>query len=221
MTVPGILPTYQRYVNGVPVPVGRKALRMREKYIILLVFLTFGTVCFGAFFFLPDLRDRVTVSEVRKHMGGEMFGPGHDHPGGMQVDNHGDVIDVHKFQDKGRLEEKIAEDWARQKALEELSNKLQLPKDDALKHKNEIEEEKVRVKEAEFVKKMEIEKEEKQKALETIHREHEGGAGTQGGEPADPEVKAKRDKVKEVLYFLSAALLTAESKILIFKDFFL
>ena len=67
MAASSVLPTFQRYVNGIPVPQGRKSLRMREKYIIVLVFLTFGVVCFGAFFFLPDLRDRVSVAEMRKH----------------------------------------------------------------------------------------------------------------------------------------------------------
>ena len=65
----GMLPTYQRYVNGVLIPSSRKTLRLKEKYILLLVFVSFSTVCFGAFFFLPDLRDRMTMDEVRKQMG--------------------------------------------------------------------------------------------------------------------------------------------------------
>ncbi|KAF7992379.1 hypothetical protein HCN44_001704 [Aphidius gifuensis] len=52
-----LLPSYNRFVNGVPVPLfSRRSFRPREKYLILLVFLTFGVVCFGAFFFLPDFR---------------------------------------------------------------------------------------------------------------------------------------------------------------------
>lgn len=52
----GILPTYQRFVNGVPVAFARRSFRPREKYVILLVFATFGLVCFGTFFFLPEFR---------------------------------------------------------------------------------------------------------------------------------------------------------------------
>lgn len=56
-TSAGVLPSYQRFANGVPVPLfTRRSFRPREKYLILLVFLTFGVVCFGAFFFLPDFR---------------------------------------------------------------------------------------------------------------------------------------------------------------------
>lgn len=53
----GVLPSYQRLANGVPVPLfSRRSFRPREKYLILLVFMTFGVVCFGAFFYLPDFR---------------------------------------------------------------------------------------------------------------------------------------------------------------------
>jgi hypothetical protein len=33
---------------------GKNAFRAREKYLILMVLVTFGCVCFGAIFFLPD-----------------------------------------------------------------------------------------------------------------------------------------------------------------------
>jgi len=50
----GILPQFQRVNAGVPVSMIRKSLRPREKCLILLVFVTLGVVCFGAFFYLPD-----------------------------------------------------------------------------------------------------------------------------------------------------------------------
>lgn len=56
MTNTSTLPTYQRFVNGVPVPFSRRSFRPREKYVIFLVFLTFGLVCFGTFFFLPEFK---------------------------------------------------------------------------------------------------------------------------------------------------------------------
>lgn len=74
----GGLPTYQKYVNGVPVPQRRTAtLRMREKYVVLLVFVTFMMVCFGAFLFLPDFGNRVNVIDIKKQMqvGDSLFIP--------------------------------------------------------------------------------------------------------------------------------------------------
>lgn len=203
-----LLPTYRRYVNGVPQPIGRKSLRLREKYIILLVFVTFGTVCFGAFFFLPDLRDRVAMIEVRRQLqnaGNEMFVPGVNH-----MNQHGDV-DIHKVDDQRRLGGKIAEELEKQKSLEELSKKLNLPTEDTLKVKNEIELEKEKLKENEKIKEMEMKKEEDKKLIENVHKEHEGGSGTRGGEPAEPDVKEKRDKIKEVTLFIHNREYTSET----------
>lgn len=67
MTAGGILPNYQRFVNGVPVPFSRKSFRPREKYVIFLVFITFGLVCFGTFFFLPEFKgSKSTADSVYK-----------------------------------------------------------------------------------------------------------------------------------------------------------
>lgn len=63
MTVTGILPTYQRFVNGVPVPFSRRYFRPREKYVILLAVLTFCLVFFCTFFFLPEFRGTNNYSE--------------------------------------------------------------------------------------------------------------------------------------------------------------
>lgn len=66
MSARGILPTYQRFVNGMPVPFSRRSFRPREKYVIFLVFVTFGLVCFGTFFFLPEFRTGGTAESVYK-----------------------------------------------------------------------------------------------------------------------------------------------------------
>ena len=113
MASSGVLPTYQRYINGVPVPTSRKTLRLREKYIVILVFLTFGTVCFGAFFFLPDLRDRMTVDGLKQTdlQLGNVFVPqridGRGHGGGVNRHNPGDYEDQHKIDDRNKLNSKI------------------------------------------------------------------------------------------------------------------
>jgi len=49
--------SYQKLVNRVAVPsFSRRSFRPRERYLILLVFVTFTIVCFGAFFYLPEYR---------------------------------------------------------------------------------------------------------------------------------------------------------------------
>lgn len=63
MTATGILPTYQRFVNGVPVPFSRRYFRPREKYVIILAVLTFCLVFFCTFFFLPEFRGTNSFSE--------------------------------------------------------------------------------------------------------------------------------------------------------------
>lgn len=63
MTATGILPSYQRFVNGVPVPFSRRYFRPREKYVIILAVLTFCLVFFCTFFFLPEFRGTNTLSE--------------------------------------------------------------------------------------------------------------------------------------------------------------
>ncbi|CAH1975273.1 unnamed protein product [Acanthoscelides obtectus] len=66
MSATGILPTHQRFVNGVPVPSSRRSFRARERYVIFLVFLTFGLICFGTFFFLPEFKTGGTAESVYK-----------------------------------------------------------------------------------------------------------------------------------------------------------
>lgn len=64
----GLLPSYQRFANRVPATLfSRRSFRPREKYLILLVFVTFGLICFGGYFFLPDyssLSDDSAVNRV-------------------------------------------------------------------------------------------------------------------------------------------------------------
>jgi len=106
----GLLPTYQqqKYVNGVPIStVGRRTLRLREKYILLLVISVFAFVCFGAILFMPDMRDRVVSADGQ--IGpvdiGDMFVPRlpavgiqNRHGQGSRRDPH-DVNDARVFRD--------------------------------------------------------------------------------------------------------------------------
>ncbi|KAL8581913.1 hypothetical protein ACOMHN_010287 [Nucella lapillus] len=191
MAASGVLPSYQRYVNGVPVPSSRKTLRLREKYIILLVFATFGIVCFGAFFFLPNLQDRVTMVEVRKQFrdaGEGLFLPQQESGGAGKILRHDDIVDPHKIDDKIRL----------QNAVKEAFEKQGLKEDEAKKMKDKIQEDKEKI----IQKKKEEEeakKEEEKKKASVVDRDHQGHPGAQGGEPSDSTVKEKRNKIREMM----------------------
>lgn len=68
-----ILPTHHRFQ---PIPVHRSGLRLREKYVLMLIFIAFLLLCFGAFFFVPDLRDRTYLEDAYKRFvgaGGDVF----------------------------------------------------------------------------------------------------------------------------------------------------
>jgi mannosyl-oligosaccharide alpha-1,2-mannosidase len=137
-TSTGVLPSYQRFANGVPVPLfSRRSFRPREKYLILLVFLTFGIVCFGAFFFLPDFRTGGaavnSVYRVYQHMqkaGPDLLLPvpprasseikgsrsAGGHPNAVPPGHEGsDHQDVHLVEDKQKLQVRNA------RSLESLS----------------------------------------------------------------------------------------------------
>jgi len=57
------LPTHVRGGNPTAAPsfAGRKTLRVKEKYVLVLVLITFGFVLYGSFFFLPDKIDQLQV----------------------------------------------------------------------------------------------------------------------------------------------------------------
>uniref|UniRef100_A0A182N1H5 Uncharacterized protein n=1 Tax=Anopheles dirus TaxID=7168 RepID=A0A182N1H5_9DIPT len=114
-----MLPTYQRVSSGggagggtagsgtVTNPLaGRRSFRSREKCLILLVLSTFGFVCFGGFFFLPDnfSADRVLKAYKQfQRAGPEIFIPAPPHaPHGRTGEE-----DVHKQDDRVKLAEKI------------------------------------------------------------------------------------------------------------------
>ncbi|KAL3883745.1 hypothetical protein ACJMK2_029979 [Sinanodonta woodiana] len=198
----GVLPNYQRYVNGVPVPQGRRTLRFREKYIIVLVFLSFSAVCFGAFFFLPDLRDRVNMSEMKRQIqnaGNEIFVPRAIGSAGILKHDPDEFVDMHHIEDRANIRKKIEIDWEREKMLEALGKKVNMSKDDASKVKSNIEEDKKKILEQKKEQEEKERQEKDKKAVEVVKMEHEGVEGGRGGEPSDPDVKTKRDKVKEMM----------------------
>lgn len=119
----GILPSYQRFVNGVPVPsISRRSFRLREKYLIVSVLLTFGIVWLGALFYLPEFKSSNSVNDsvynVYKRI--QKAGPELLMPPPLAQNDVGDfpVIahhgeegdDPHVVEDRNRLQAKIEED---------------------------------------------------------------------------------------------------------------
>ena len=69
-----ILPTHHSRFQTIPLH--RSGLRLREKYVLMLIFIAFLLLCFGAFFFVPDLRDRTYLEDAYKRFvgaGGDIF----------------------------------------------------------------------------------------------------------------------------------------------------
>lgn len=201
MAASGVLPTYQRYVNGVPVPSSRKTLRLREKYIILLVFATFGIVCFGAFFFLPNLQDRVTMVEVRKRFrdaGEGLFLPQQEGARNavLRHDDNNNIVDPHKIDDKIRLQMNIEKDWENARVKEELE-KHGIKEGEVKQIKDNIQEDKEKIRQKQKEEEEKKKAEERKKALK-VDKDHKGHPGAQGGEPSETSVREKRDKIKEV-----------------------
>ena len=170
----GVLPTYQRYVNGVPITQTRKTLKLREKYIVLLVFVTFSTVCFGAFFFLPDLRDSVNVRDIRQQFnqhGEDVFIPRADAPG-IVNHNPGDADDPHKRDDKTALRDKI------KNGLDDVRKQLNISKNEHDAHREDIQDAKNKI----------LEKQKEEEALKEKKRLEDLAKEIQDHEPHKPGV---------------------------------
>lgn len=201
-TASSILPSYQRFVNGVPVPLfSRRSFRPREKYLILLVFLTFGVVCFCTFFFLPDFRAGTSgaavnsVYRVYEHMqkaGPELLIPAPPrlqgglkgfmgHPNAVPFGHEGiDNQDVHLLEDKQKLQAKINEEYQQQKTLEKPEvkddSRVRASSSSSLVHYR------------------------KDDVLETVPPAPASKFPlTVGGEDKDPVARERRDKVKEMM----------------------
>ena len=200
-----MLPTYQRYVNGVPVPQKRNTLRLREKYIVLLVFVTFGTVCFGAFFFLPDLRDRVSVNGLRKDFANDVFlpKPVDVAPGRVIRHSPDEDVDDHQIGDQLKLINKIKAEQKREQIDAQMREKLNISKGEHEKVKQDIKEEKEKIVQDKKDQDKKKEEEEKEKNLKEV-KDHAGVAGGQGGVPSDEETKKRQDTVRDVSTFIVA-----------------
>uniref|UniRef100_A0A8C5U0B1 alpha-1,2-Mannosidase n=11 Tax=Neoaves TaxID=3078114 RepID=A0A8C5U0B1_9PASS len=160
-------------------------LRLSEKFILLLILSAFITLCFGAFFFLPDsskhkrfdlgLED-VLIPHVDTSKGGKNLG-------GFLI--HGQGHDEHRHrEEEERLRNKIRADH--EKALEEAKEKLKKSRDEI---QAEIQTEKNKV--------VQELKKKDSKPLPPVPLPNL--VGINSGEPADPDIREKRNKVKEMM----------------------
>ncbi|KAG1681970.1 Mannosyl-oligosaccharide 1,2-alpha-mannosidase IB [Nymphon striatum] len=113
------LPLYKRYINGVPLPTNsRKTLRLREKYILFIILILFGFVCYISIFFLPDLRGNKNISKAYKGLRKpveDVFLPRPEeasrNSAGYNVILHGlnndIVLEPHVLDDKAKLLKKV------------------------------------------------------------------------------------------------------------------
>uniref|UniRef100_A0A7M4F1S4 Mannosidase alpha class 1A member 2 n=1 Tax=Crocodylus porosus TaxID=8502 RepID=A0A7M4F1S4_CROPO len=190
MTTPALLPLSGRRIPALNVgtasfPHHRATLRLSEKFILLLILSAFITLCFGAFFFLPDsskhkrfdlgLED-VLIPHVDTSNGGKNLG-------GYLI--HGQGHDEHRHrEEEERLRNKIQADH--EKALEEAKEKLKKSRDEI---QAEIQTEKNKV--AQDMKKKD------DKPLPPVPLPNL--IGINGGEPEDLDIREKRNKIKEMM----------------------
>ncbi|XP_042723190.1 mannosyl-oligosaccharide 1,2-alpha-mannosidase IB [Lagopus leucura] len=190
MSAPALLPLAGRRLPALNLgassfPHHRATLRLSEKFILLLILSAFITLCFGAFFFLPDsskhkrfdlgLED-VLIPHVDTSKGGK-------HLGGFLI--HGQGHDEHRHrEEEERLRNKIRADH--EKALEEAKEKLKKSRDEI---QAEIQTEKNKV-----VQEM---RKKDSKPLPPVPLPNL--IGINSGEPADPDIREKRNKIKEMM----------------------
>ncbi|KAF1631558.1 Mannosyl-oligosaccharide 1,2-alpha-mannosidase IB, partial [Eudyptes filholi] len=190
MTTPALLPLSGRRLPPLNLgasafPHHRATLRLSEKFILLLILSAFITLCFGAFFFLPDsskhkrfdlgLED-VLIPHVDTSKGGKNLG-------GFLI--HGQGHDEHRHrEEEERLRNKIRADH--EKALEEAKEKLKKSRDEI---QAEIQTEKNKV--------VQELKKKDSKPLPPVPLPNL--IGINSGEPSDPDIREKRNKIKEMM----------------------
>lgn len=132
MPQPSLLSMHNRYLNGVPLPSGRKPFRSKERYLIVIVFCTLVLMFCGTFFYLPELRPsygaRESVLKVYKHVqeaGPDLLIPAPPFAEEVKSNrnlnrhyNSHNEVDPHVLEDRQKLQAKIEEEQRNQKVLE-------------------------------------------------------------------------------------------------------
>lgn len=216
MATTGILPTYQRFLNGAPVPAStRRSFRPREKYLILLVFLSFGLISFALIYYLPEFKsgNRPTENSVYKvvgllksiqNAGPELLIPAPPHgeevsdfPGKLvhgvlrhSVESH---QDPHRLEDRAKLLAKINEE-------EKSGDKTWLEKPVVLKNSVSVTQTTKTVGDTGIKPVGQVDGAQLAvNLLQTVPPlESDHYPVIYGGEDKDPTARVRRDKVKEV-----------------------
>uniref|UniRef100_A0A674PPM8 alpha-1,2-Mannosidase n=1 Tax=Takifugu rubripes TaxID=31033 RepID=A0A674PPM8_TAKRU len=194
MTTPALLPLSGRRIptlspGASSFPHHRATLRLSEKFILLLILSAFVTLCFGAFFFLPD-----NSKHKRFDLGLEDVLIPHIDPPKEGKHSSGQVVihgqgghDEHRHREEEEsLRDKIRADHER--ALQEAKEKLRKSREEL---QAEIQTEKNKV--VEDLKK----KDSGPKPLPPVPMPKV--VGVSDGEPLEPDVKEKRDKIREMM----------------------
>ncbi|MBN3288729.1 MA1A2 mannosidase, partial [Polyodon spathula] len=191
MNTPALLPISGRRIPTLnpgfsSFPHHRATLRLSEKFILLLILSAFITLCFGAFFFLPDsskhkrfdlgLED-VLIPHIDPIKEGK-------HPGGHIIHGQGGHDEHRHREDEEHLRNKIRADHER--VLEEAKEKLKKSREEL---RAQIQTEKNKV--AQDLKKKDS------KPLPPVPIPKL--VGIHDGDPGDPDVKEKRDKIREMM----------------------
>lgn len=186
-----VLPTHHKFHT---IPVNRSGLRLREKYVLVLIFTAFLLLCFGTFFFVPDLRDRTYLEDAYKRfvgVGGDIFpikAPKTpvvkvaEEPNSKSGRNGG----IDPSEPKEILD----------RAHEETTMKV------SLSHKELIE--KIRKEKEKFIQERKAQAEEETRAkidklVNSSTVDETGAKGISGGEPLDKIVKERRDFIKKMM----------------------
>uniref|UniRef100_A0A8C1QX31 alpha-1,2-Mannosidase n=1 Tax=Cyprinus carpio TaxID=7962 RepID=A0A8C1QX31_CYPCA len=190
MTTPALLPLSGRRIptlspGASSFPHHRATLRLSEKFILLLILSAFITLCFGAFFFLPDnskhkrfdfgledvLIPHIESEKEARHSSRQVI---------HGVGGH----DEHRHREEEEsLRDKIRADHER--ALQEAKEKLRKSKEEL---KAEIQTEKTKVVE-------DLKKKDGPKPLPPVPMPKL--VGVSDGDPGDSDTKEKRDKIRE------------------------
>uniref|UniRef100_A0A9J7Z3K6 alpha-1,2-Mannosidase n=1 Tax=Cyprinus carpio carpio TaxID=630221 RepID=A0A9J7Z3K6_CYPCA len=176
MTTPALLPLSGRRIptlspGASSFPHHRATLRLSEKFILLLILSAFITLCFGAFFFLPD--------NSKHKLSGTFFSTTL-----AEVPNE-PYCYQNVTEEEESLRDKIRADHER--ALQEAKEKLRKSKEEL---KAEIQTEKTKVVE-------DLKKKDGPKPLPPVPMPKL--VGVSDGDPGDSDTKEKRDKIREMM----------------------
>ncbi|KAM9319527.1 mannosyl-oligosaccharide 1,2-alpha-mannosidase IB [Gastrophryne carolinensis] len=190
MTTPALLPLSGRRIPALSlgassIPHHRATLRLSEKFILLLILSAFITLCFGAFFFLPDsskhkrfdlgLED-VLIPHIEADKGDKITG-------GLLI--HGQGHDQHRHrEEEEQLRDKIRADHER--ALQDAKEKLKKSRDEI---RAEIQTEKNKL----------MEEMKKKEGLALPLPPVPNLPELKDGDPGDPDTRQKRNRIKEMM----------------------